>query len=83
MEHWENAADLVNELFFPPAKKETLEPGIDRYNNEWIVLDNPDRPSYWLPVTIREAFKLISDFWKNDPVQATSDEMLKILEKEY
>lgn len=40
-------------------KKETIAPGIDMYDGECFVLYNPDRPDYWLPVTVKEAFDVV------------------------
>ena len=39
-----------------PEKKETIAPGIDVYDGECFVLYDPDRPDYWLPVTVKEAY---------------------------
>jgi len=39
-----------------PEKKETIVPGIDVYDGECIVIYDPTRPDYWLPVTVKEAF---------------------------
>jgi len=47
-------------MFYMPGKKETIGKGIDRYNRETVIIYNPDRPAYWLPVSIREAFRLHS-----------------------
>jgi len=83
MEQWEKAADRVNELFYMPGEKETVGKGIDRYKGDFIVIYNPARPTYWMQVTIRETFELLSDYWKKHPNQPTSETMLKMLEKEY
>ncbi|MEI8112907.1 MAG: hypothetical protein WCI54_04720 [Bacteroidia bacterium] len=83
MERWEKAADRVNELFYPPGTKETLGKGIDRYKGEIVVIFNPDRPAYWLQVTIRETFGLLFDYYRSDPNQAMSAMILKVLEEEY
>lgn len=82
-ELWEKAADRVNELFYLPGAKETLGKGIDRYKGESIVIYNPDRPAYWLPVTVREAFALLFDYYRQYPNQEFSTAILKILEEEY
>jgi len=83
MEQWEKAAEKVNELFYPLGKKEILEPGLDRYNGIFMVVYNPERPPYWLPVTIRETFALLYDYWRKHPVQETSETMVRMLDKEY
>jgi len=83
MEQWEKAADKVNELFFMPGAKEILGSGLDRYNGDFIIVYNPDRPAYWLHVSIRETFGLLFDYWRQDPNQTSSEMILKMLEKEY
>lgn len=44
------------DFFAVPEKKETIAPGIDMYDGECFVIYNPERPDYWLPVTVKEAF---------------------------
>jgi len=83
MEQWEKAAEKANELFFMPGLKENLAAGVDRYNGENIVSYNPDRPPYWKPVTIREVFNLLFQYWELDPNQQSSDMMMKALKDEY
>ncbi len=80
---WEEANKKVNELFYEPGKKETVAPGIDRYNDEMVIVYNPNRPKYWLPVTIKEVFDRLFDLWKLDPDLNTSNLILKMLEEEY
>lgn len=83
MVKWETAASKVREMFYTPGKKENLEPGIDRYADETVIIYNPNRPDYWIPVTIREAFGLLLNYWKMEPNQATCDMMVKAFEDEY
>jgi hypothetical protein len=64
------------DYFVVPSKKETILAGIDIYDGECFVIYNPDRPSYWLPVTIKEAF---TNLKKN----TTAANLLEIIEKEY
>ena len=45
-----------------PLRKETIEPGIDVYDGECCVIYDPDRPPYWIPVTVEEAFKAAREF---------------------
>jgi hypothetical protein len=72
--------------FMVPSKKETIEPGIDVYDGERYVVYNPERPPYWLPLTVGEAFSLMKAYWnspsnKND--KFTSEQFLKMIETEY
>jgi hypothetical protein len=80
---YEAAALQTQELFRTSGKKETLAPGIDRYNGQDIVIYNPDRSPYWLPVTVREAYKLVFDYYKNCPDQTDREMSLKMLNNEY
>ena len=69
--------------YFLVSEKETIQPGIDLYDGEVYVLHNPDRPSYWLPVTVKEAFTKLIAHWKANPDKAASAFMLKYIEAEY
>ncbi len=83
---WPFSADEFSadhNCFMVPAKKETLQPGIDLYDGEIYVMYNPDRPSYWLPVTIDEAFTKLITYWKNQPDKVAGEFMLKTIERDY
>jgi hypothetical protein len=78
------SASGTSDRFSIPAKKETIEPGIDVYGDECYVIYNPDRPPYWLPLTVKEAYEAWIDVWKNDTGdKTTSAAMLDIIEKKY
>ncbi len=53
---WSSGFSRKPDLIAVPEKKETIAPGIDVYDGECFVLYNPDRPDYWIPVTVKEAF---------------------------
>ena len=53
---WISRFSRKPDSFAVPEKKETIAPGIDVYDGECFVLYHPDRPGYWLPVTVKEAF---------------------------
>jgi hypothetical protein len=72
-----------NEWFTVSEKKETIQPGIDLYDGEVYVLYNPDRPPYWLPVTVKEAFTKLIAHWKVLPDKVASEFMLQYIESEY
>lgn len=59
---WIDVFDGAHSYFTMPRKKKTLEPGIDVYDGDYWVLYDPDRPSYWLPVTVEEAFMAVREF---------------------
>lgn len=56
----------LREIFFTPGVREQVRRGIDRYGVN-VILYNPDRPPYWDHVTIREAFRLLINYWKCVP----------------
>jgi hypothetical protein len=76
------SASGTSDRFTVAAKKETIERGIDVYDGECYVIYNPDRPPYWLPVTVKDAFNAMKDIYKNlhDP---SSEYLLKTIEDEY
>ena len=59
---WSDIFDGAHSYFTMPLNKKTVEPGIDVYDGECWVLYNPDRPPYWIPVTVEEAFKAAREF---------------------
>jgi len=82
-ESWKQVADKLTDLCYVPGKKETIADGIDRYGSDFYVIYNSSRPAYWQPVTIREAFTLLIDFWKKHPHKMEADLMLNLIEPEY
>ena len=72
----------LRELFFLPGVKETVSPGIDRYGDNLIIF-NPDRPEYWNQVTIREAFRLLMDYYRFLPDKIQVETIIPMLEKEF
>lgn len=69
----------LQELFFAPGEKQTLQPGIDRYG-EVIVLFNPSRPAYWQHVTVREVYRLLIRFYELDPDKTAGEAVVNLLE---
>jgi hypothetical protein len=82
-EKFEEAGRRLSELIHTTGKKETLAPGIDMYNGQDIVIYNPDRPPYWVPITVREVYKLTYDYWRLEPDSITRAMMLQMLDAEY
>ena len=72
----------LNELFYVPGVKEVIKPGIDRYG-EFVVIYNPRQPPYWEQVTVREAFRLLLDYYKCMPDRAAVDALVPILNMEF
>lgn len=72
----------LREIFFLPGVKEEVCPGIDRYGDN-LILFNPDRPEYWSHVTIREAFRLLIEYYKQLPDKIQVETMIPMLEGEF
>lgn len=71
------------DLFFVSTDKKTPKPGIDVYGNDKIFIYNEDRPPYLLPVTIKEVFEEMLDYYKKDEDQIAASYAIKMLEDEY
>lgn len=72
--------------FTVPSKKETIAPGIDLYDGERYVLYNPERPPYWLPITVGETFEKLKAYWSspsNPNDKFTASQFLKMIEAEF
>jgi len=80
---WTDYFDFSHNYFTVPLKKKTLEPGIDVYEGAaWTVYD-PDRPPYWIPVTVEEAFQAAREFAARDKDEFTLALNKKILDREW
>lgn len=76
------ATVALRELFFIPGEKVKIAPGIDRYADNY-VLYNPERPDYWVQVTIREVYRRVMDYWKYQPDIRDMESMLAVVEKQF
>lgn len=76
------AAEKLNELFYTRDVRQVIAPGLDRYGDE-VVVYNPDRPPYWLQVTVEEAYQRHFAYWKAAPDKVQSDLTLQMLKQEY
>jgi len=79
---WTSGFSRKPDLFAVPEKKETIAPGIDIYDGECFVLYNPDRPDYWLPVTVKEAFDVAYAENKRNSDEIQWGIMKKMLDEE-
>jgi hypothetical protein len=77
-----SSAVALREIFFLPGVKEEVSPGIDRYGDN-LILYNPDRPEYWNQVSIREAFRLLIDYYKQLPDKIQVETIVPMLEYEF
>ena len=75
--------DKLKEIVYLKGEKEELGNGVDRYISEVIVVYNPDRPPYYLPVKFRELAELKIEYWKLHPDKLQSDMILPMIEAEY
>ena len=82
-EKWKAVSDNLKEITYLVGEKEELGNGIDRYISEIIVIYNPERPAYYLPVKFREIAELKIEYWRLHPDKLQSDMMLPMIEAEY
>lgn len=82
-EKWKSVNDKMKECYYIVGEKEVLGNGVDRYVSEVIVIYNPERPPYYLPVKFRELAELKIEYWKLHPDKIQSDLILPMLEAEY
>lgn len=57
----------ISEYFcvFEPVKE--IAPGIRLYKDGSLIVFNPDRPEYWIPVTVKEIMQAKMNYWKIKP----------------
>ena len=82
-EKWKSVSDKLHDIVCLPGQKEELGNGNDRYSSELIVVYNPERPPYYLPVKFRELAELQIEYWKLHPDKLQSDMMLEYIQTEY
>lgn len=80
---WTTGFSRHPDFFAVPKKKETIAPGIDLYDGECFVLYNPERPDYWLPVTVKEAFDVVLAENKKIKDELQRKMMLEMLDGEW
>jgi hypothetical protein len=83
---WVFSADGIagdKRYFIVPLEKKTTEPGIDVYAGECYVIYKPDRPPYWLPVTMKEVYIGMIESFKNERDTTGRKYMINLLTKEY
>jgi hypothetical protein len=80
---WKAVDDKLKEIGYLRGEKEVLGNGVDRYISEVIVIYNPERPPYYLPVKFRELAELKIEYWKLHPYKIESDMILPMMEAEY
>lgn len=79
---WTGGFSRKPDFIAVPEKKETIAPGIDVYDGECFVVYNPDRPDYWLPVTVKEAFDVAYEWNKKNSDEVQWGIMKKMFDEE-
>lgn len=79
---WVGGFNRNPDFFTVSDKKENIAPGIDVYDGECFVIYNPDRPDYWLPVTVKEAFDVIYEWNKKNSDEIQWSYAKKMLDEE-
>jgi len=80
---WSDFQDSKYAYFTVPLKKETIEPGIDVYDKEGWVIYDPDRPPYWIPVTVEEAFNAAREFAAKEKDELSAAYNKQFLDQEW
>ncbi len=80
---WSDIFDSKYGYFTVPLKKETIDPGIDVYDGERWILYDPERPPYWVPVTVEEAFNAAKEFISREKDQFTAPLNKQFLDQEW
>ena len=69
--------------FTMPIKKRTIQPGIDIYDEVCVVIYDPAKPDYWIPVTVEEAFDCAFANLKKEQDPVAAAYMKQFLDSEY
>lgn len=80
---WTAGFSRKPDFFGVPEKKETIAPGIDVYDGECFVIYDPNRPDYWLPVTVKEAFDVVFAENKRNTDEIQRKMALEMLDSEW
>ena len=59
----DKATSELNDLFLVFPFEKELAPGVKLFGDGNLIIYNPDRPSFWLPVTVREVVELELAFY--------------------
>ena len=70
-------------FFTVPLRKKTLQPGIDVYGDECIVIYDASRSDYWISVTVEEAFDAAREFNAKEKDPVASAYLKQFLNSEY
>lgn len=62
-----DATIKISEYFCVFELEKEIAPGIRLYKNGSLVVFNPNRPDYWIPVTVKEVLQDMMNYWKIKP----------------
>jgi hypothetical protein len=62
-----NAVAKISEFFCVFDIEKEIAPGIRLYSDGNLVIFNPGRPEYWIPVTVKEVLEAKMNYWKLKP----------------
>lgn len=57
----------ISEYFCVFELEKEIAPGIRLYKDGSLVVFNPNRPDYWVPVTVKEVMQDMMNYWKIKP----------------
>ena len=80
---WTQGFDSEHGYFAVPLRKTTVDPGIDVYDGECWVLYDADRPPYWVPVTVEEAFTAAREFAAKEKDEIAASYNKQFLDQEW
>lgn len=63
----DKAVAKISEFFCVFDIEKEIAPGIRQYSDGNLVVFNPDRPEYWIPVTVKEVLEAKMNYWKIKP----------------
>jgi hypothetical protein len=80
---WSDSFDSKQGFFTAPLRKKTVDPGIDVYDGECWVIYDPERPPYWIPVTVEEAFAAAREFAAKEQNEIAASYNKQFLDQEW
>jgi len=80
---WADSFNSRHGYFTVALRKKNIGYGIDVYDKECFVVYDPDRPPYWIPVTVEEAFEAVKEDLKNEKDPVAAEYMKQFIDKEY
>lgn len=63
----DNAVERISNFFCVFELEKEFTSGVRLYKDGSLVVFNPDRPEYWIPVTVKEVVEAKMNYWKIKP----------------